>query len=211
MNRKISKAGIDLIKSFEGCGLVAYKPVPTEPYYTIGWGHYGKDVGKDMTITQEKADSMLFADMEKYEAYVNDPAYVPVTAQLTQNQFDALTSFCYNCGPGNLRTLCKGRTIAQIAQNITKYDKSSGTVLAGLVRRRKAERDIFIKTGIVQEVNKEDGTLELTTYQWLTLSTQVKALLDVGTINDTTWLDKINKKTLTISELAWLSFIVSKK
>ncbi|WP_430628221.1 glycoside hydrolase family protein, partial [Paenibacillus alvei] len=39
--RKISKAGIDLIKSFEGCRLYAYKPVPTEKWWTIGWGHYG--------------------------------------------------------------------------------------------------------------------------------------------------------------------------
>ncbi|WP_339211914.1 lysozyme [Paenibacillus sp. FSL L8-0333] len=211
MNRKISQAGVDLIKSFEGCRLTAYKPVPTEEYYTIGWGHYGKDITKGMTITQAKADSMLVTDLAKYEAYVNDPAYVPVTAQLNQNQFDTLTSFCYNCGPGNLRTLCKGRTIAQIAQNITKYDKSSGTVLAGLVRRRKAELDLFNKTDEAQEAPKEDDTLELTKYQWTTLSTQVKALLDAGTINDSTWLDKIDSKTLTTSELAWLTFIVSKK
>lgn len=106
--------------------------------------------------------------------------------------------------------MCKGRTIAQIEGNITKYDKSSGTVLAGLVRRRKAELDLFKKTVITQEA-KEDETLELTNYQWTTLRTQVKKLLDAGTINDTTWLNKLEKKTLTISELAWLTFTVSKK
>jgi GH24 family phage-related lysozyme (muramidase) len=211
MNRKISQVGVDLIKSFEGCRLTAYKPVPTEEYYTIGWGHYGKDIIKGMTITQAKADSMLVTDLAKYEAYVNDTSYVPVTDQLNQNQFDALTSFCYNCGPGNLRTLCKGRTIVQIAQNITKYDKSSGTVLTGLARRRKAELDLFNKTVVAQEAPKEDDILELTKYQWTTLSTQVRALLDAGTINDSTWLDKIDKKTLSTSELAWLSFVVAKK
>lgn len=93
MSRKISQAGIDLIKSFEGCRLVAYKPVATETFFTIGWGHYGPDVKAGMTITQERADSMFVADLSKYEAYVNDPKYVPVTAQLNQNQYDALVSF----------------------------------------------------------------------------------------------------------------------
>lgn len=145
MARKISQAGIKLIQNFEGCRLTAYKPVPTEKFWTIGWGHYGADVKPGMAITQAKADSMLINDLAKFEAYVNDPAYVPVTKQLNQNQFDALVSFCYNCGAGNLRTLCKGRTITQIAQNITKYDKAGGLVLAGLVRRRKAELELFNK------------------------------------------------------------------
>ncbi|MEK5480349.1 glycoside hydrolase family protein [Paenibacillus sp. FSL R5-0407] len=145
MVRKISQVGIRLIQNFEGCRLTAYKPVPTEKFWTIGWGHYGADVKPGMAITQAKADSMLINDLAKYEAYVNDPAYVPVTKQLNQNQFDALVSFCYNCGAGNLRTLCKGRTITQIAQNITKYDKAGGLVLAGLVRRRKAELELFNK------------------------------------------------------------------
>lgn len=141
--RKISTVGIDLIKSFEGCKLTAYKPVATEKYWTIGWGHYGADVKKGQSITQAQADAMLVEDLAKYEAYVNNKAYVPVIDQLTQNQFDALVSFCYNCGAGNLKTLCNGRTVAQIASSITKYNKSSGTVLAGLVRRRQAELDLY--------------------------------------------------------------------
>lgn len=208
MSRKISQAGIALIKSFEGCRLTAYKPVPTEPHYTIGWGHYGPDVKAGTTITQAKADSMLVSDLAKYEAYVNDPAYVPVAGQLTQYQFDALTSFCYNCGNGNLRALCNGRTVGQIADNLSKYDKSSGTVLTGLVRRRKAELDLFNKA---VEAIKEDDTLKLTKYQWAMLYDQVKALLDAETIKDTSWLDKVDAKILTTSELAWLSFIVAKK
>jgi GH24 family phage-related lysozyme (muramidase) len=208
MNRKISRVGIDLIKSFEGCRLKAYKPVPTETYYTIGWGHYGPDVKEGMSITQVKADSMLVSDLAKYESYVNDPDYVPVTAQLNQNQFDALVSFCYNCGNGSLKKLCVGRTITEIAQNITKYNKGGGNILAGLVRRRKAELDLFNKT---VEAVKEDEKLELTTYQWGTLRVQVKALLDEGKIYDTSWLNKIDKKTLTVSELTWLTFTVAKK
>jgi GH24 family phage-related lysozyme (muramidase) len=145
MSRKISGEGIKLIKNYEGCRLTAYKPVATEQYWTIGWGHYGPDVKQGATITQAEADAMLAEDLKKYEAYVNNPSYVPVTVQLNQNQFDALVSFCYNCGPGNLQTLCKGRTIAQIADSITKYDKAGGKVLAGLVRRRKAELELFNK------------------------------------------------------------------
>ncbi|NWL90433.1 hypothetical protein DMN77_23050 [Paenibacillus sp. 79R4] len=148
--RKISEAGIKLIKNFEGCRLSAYKPVSTETYWTIGWGHYGPDVKQGVTITQAQADKMLLADLPKYEAYVNNPAYVPVTAQLNQHQFDALVSFCYNCGAGNLQTLCRGRSIAQIADSLTKYNKAGGNVLAGLVRRRKAEQELF-KTAVKEE------------------------------------------------------------
>ncbi|TKH42069.1 hypothetical protein C1I60_22490 [Paenibacillus terrae] len=73
--RKISEAGLHLIKNSEGCRLEAYKPVATETYWTIGWGHYGPDVKQGMTITQAKADVMLVEDLAKYEAYVNNPAY----------------------------------------------------------------------------------------------------------------------------------------
>ncbi|MEO2261164.1 lysozyme [Paenibacillus amylolyticus] len=149
--RKISKLGIDLIKSFEGCKLTAYKPVSTEQYWTIGWGHYGADVKKGMIITQAQADAMLVTDLAKYEAYVNNPSYVPVTDKLNQNQFDALTSFCYNCGAGNLKQLCTGRTVDQIAANITKYNKAGGNVLNGLVRRRQVELDLFNKPGETKE------------------------------------------------------------
>lgn len=151
MNRKISQAGLKLIKNFEGCRLIAYKPVPTEVYWTIGWGHHGPDVKQGMTITQAQADAMLVKDLAKYEAYVNDRAYVPITDKLNQNQFDALVSFCYNCGPGNLKKLCTGRTIEQIAQNFTAYNKAGGKVLTGLIRRREAELTLF---------NKEDSKKE---------------------------------------------------
>jgi len=139
-NRKISTAGLALIKSFEGCRLTAYKPVPTETYWTIGWGHYGPDVTQGMTITQAQADAMFLNDLVRYEKPVND-----LSLQLNQNQFDALVSFCYNCGAGNLRKLCLGRTIEQIAASLPDYNKSSGTVLAGLVRRRAAELALFNK------------------------------------------------------------------
>lgn len=145
MARKTSQVGIDLIKRFEGVRLKAYKPVPTEQHWTIGYGHYGPDVKQGMTITQSQAESMLVKDLARFEAYVNDKAYVPVTAQLTQNQFDALVSFAFNCGQGNLKKLCAGRTLAQITQKLPEYNKAGGKVLNGLVTRRAAEQALFDK------------------------------------------------------------------
>lgn len=174
--RKITKAGLSLIKNFEGCRLTAYKPVPTEKWYTIGWGHYGPDVKQGMTVTQEQADAMLVTDMAKYEAYVNDKAYVPV--ELNQNQFDALVSFCYNCGAGNLKTLCKGRTVAQIAANIGKYDKAGGRVLAGLTRRRAAELALYNKPEPKENEQVEKANVIL----------YGKSITDVVMINDKTYV-----------------------
>lgn len=82
--------------------------------------------------------------------------------------------------------------------------------LGGLVRRRQEELELFNKS-IEAEPVKGENTLELTSYQWNTLRAQVKALLDAGTIKDAAWLDKIDNKTLTTSELAWLTFTVAKK
>lgn len=141
--RKLGAAGLRIIKNFEGCRLVAYKPVAAEPYYTIGWGHYGPDVKEGERITQAEADALLAKDLERYVAHTNNPSNVPIIKQLTQNQFDALVSFCYNCGPGNLQKLCKGRTAKEIAENMPKYNKGSGQVLLGLTRRRAAEVELF--------------------------------------------------------------------
>lgn len=137
---KTSDAGINLIKSFEGLRLKAYKPVSTEKCYTIGYGHYGKDVTQDMTITQEYADALLRLDLGKFEYAVNS-----LNRNWTQNQFDALVSFTFNCGVVNLIRLVTNRTNAQIAQKIILYNKAGGKVLKGLVRRRAAEQELFLK------------------------------------------------------------------
>lgn len=141
-NRKIGQAGLALIKQFEGCRLTAYKCAAG--VLTIGYGHTA-GVHSGMTITQAQADAYLLEDVAKFEKYVNNPAYVPVTDKLNQNQFDALVSFAFNCGAGNLKTLCAGRTIAQIGAKITAYNKAGGKVLAGLTKRRKAEQALFNK------------------------------------------------------------------
>lgn len=135
---KTSQKGIDLIKKFEGCRLQAYKAVPTEKCYTIGYGHYGSDVSPGMSITQAQADALLMQDLMRYEAAVIDTGL-----KLTQSQFDALVSFAYNCGCGNLKKLVTGRDTQQIADAMLMYNKSGGAVLAGLTKRRQAERELF--------------------------------------------------------------------
>ena len=141
--KTLGAAGLALIKSFEGCRLTAYKPVPTEKHWTIGWGHYGADVTEGMTITQEQADALLVKDCAESVAAVNNPKYCPITETLNQNQFDALVSFTFNCGSGGLKTLCANRTAAEIAEKMLLYNKGGGKVLPGLVRRRQAEQNLF--------------------------------------------------------------------
>ena len=136
---KTSPIGISLIKQFEGCRLTAYKPVPTEQYWTIGYGHYGADVTPGMRITQSQAEAFLKTDLAKFEQAV-ERTFLP----LNQNQFDALVSFAYNCGVGNLKKLVDGRTLPQIANKMLSYNKAGGKVLSGLVRRREAERTLFL-------------------------------------------------------------------
>ena len=141
-NKRIGQAGLALIKQHEGCRLAAYRCAAG--VWTIGYGHTA-GVHSGMTITQAQADAYLQQDIAKFEGYVNNPAYVPITEQLNQNQFDALVSFAFNLGAGNLRKLCKGRIAVQIAQAMTQYCKANGKVLAGLKRRRAAEQALFNK------------------------------------------------------------------
>ncbi len=137
---KISQTGLNLIKSFEGCRLVAYKAVSTEKYYTIGYGHYGADVTKGMRITQSKADALLASDLAKFETKVNK---YQGKYNFNQNQFDALVSFAYNIGSIDGLTNYGKRTIAQISGKFAAYNKSGGKVLAGLTKRRAAEKKLF--------------------------------------------------------------------
>lgn len=145
---KTSEKGINLIKQFEGCRLSAYKcPAGV---WTIGYGHTA-GVSQKQTITQKQADIFLQNDLVKYERYVNET----VKMQLQQAQFDALVSFTYNCGVGNLRTLIKNRNLNQIASAMVLYNKGGGKVLPGLTRRRKAEKEMFLSEGVQEnEVKK---------------------------------------------------------
>jgi lysozyme len=176
MSKPIGAAGLALIKKFEGCRLKAYKPVSWEKYWTIGWGHYGSDVKEGQTITQAQADALLVADCQNYANAVDNAAYCSLTAQLNANQRDALISFTYNCGAGSLKTLCKGRTLAQICEALALYNKSGGKVLAGLTRRRAAEQALF-NTPVTAETEDEMDVEKLTEAQLLRLAERMQAAL----------------------------------
>lgn len=133
-----STNGINLIKKFEGCRLTAYRC--SAGVLTIGYGHT-KGVTEGMTITEEQATEFLKSDLKTSENAVNKyNAY-----GFNQNQFDALVSFTFNCGSGNLSKLtAKGtRTIAEISNALLLYNKANGKKLAGLVKRRQAEKALF--------------------------------------------------------------------
>lgn len=147
---KTSQTGINLIKQFEGLRLQAYKAVSTEIYYTIGYGHYGSDVTKGMTITEAQAEEYLKKDLEKFENYVT-----ALNRSFSQNQFDALVSFTYNCGQGNLKKLVANRDNLQIADAMLLYTKAGGKTLTGLVKRRKAERALFLTDTDVETIARE--------------------------------------------------------
>lgn len=144
----INKAGIELIKSFEGCVLHAYKD--SVDVLTIGYGHTSMagapKVVAGMTITQAQAESILKNDLGKYE----DGVESLVRVALNENQFSALTSFCFNLGVGSLKTstLLKklnAKDYKGAADEFLRWNKAGGKVLAGLTRRRQAERELFLK------------------------------------------------------------------
>lgn len=184
---KTSQNGINLIKQFEGCRLTAYKPVAAEKYYTIGYGHYGADVAPNMKISQAQADMYLIADLKRFEDAVNATGL-----NINQNQFDALVSFTYNCGAGNLKKLIAGRTISQIADAMLSYNKGSGKVLAGLTRRRQAERTLFL-SGLNQGSTSQ--TLESTDINRNPYTEPTKAVRYNSKGNDVRWCQYyLNKK-----------------
>lgn len=138
---KTSQRGINLIKEFEGLRLTAYRcPAGV---YTIGYGHT-RGVKRGMKITEEEASAFLTADLRNSERAVEryDAIY-----HWSQNEFDALVSFTFNCGAANLRALLRNgrRNRSQIAATLPMYRKAGGKVLKGLERRRAAEKALFLE------------------------------------------------------------------
>lgn len=164
-NRKIGQAGLALIKQFEGCRLAAYQC--SAGVWTIGYGHTA-GVYKGMKISQAQADEYLKQDVAKFEKYINNPSYVPFTDKLNQNQFDALVSFAFNLGQGNVKKLCTGRVMNQIPSAMQQYCKAAGKTLPGLQRRRKAEAALYNKkvescTGATTTTVKESEDYSMNT------------------------------------------------
>lgn len=151
---RISENGLKLIIDFEGFCPKATKAVKTEKYYTIGYGHYGKDVDEKQTITKEEALLLLKKDMKRFEAKVMkyNNCY-----NFTQNEFDALVSFAYNVGNIDQLTAKGTRTKKEIADAMLLYIKSGGNVLDGLRKRRTKERELFLNCSTSNFYPKYNG------------------------------------------------------
>ena len=141
---KISAAGIELLKQFEGCRLTAYQD--SVGVWTIGFGTTA-GVKEGQTISQVKAEEYLRFDLAIFEKAVTESLKVPVN----QNQFDALVSFTYNVGVSAFRSstllnLINEKTDKKVvAAEFSKWVKAGNQTLPGLVSRRKAESELFLK------------------------------------------------------------------
>jgi GH24 family phage-related lysozyme (muramidase) len=147
---KISQEGLALIKRWEGCKLTSYQD--SVGVWTIGYGittNAGLGViKKGMTITQKQADEWLLVALAKYEKTVQDSIKRPIT----QPQYDAMVSLCYNIGQGAfakssvVRKFNAGDT-TEAADAFLMWVKAGGVTLKGLENRRKDERKHFLKAG----------------------------------------------------------------
>jgi len=148
----VGAGGLAIIKEFEGLKTELYDdPVG---HCSVGYGHLvhkGNCDGKAASeqpfihgISEADATALLRQDARTAVTAVNDLVTVP----LNQNQFDALVSFVYNVGRGNfggstLLTKVNGKRFSEAAAEFAKWTHAGGTTLPGLVRRRKAEADLF--------------------------------------------------------------------
>ena len=168
MSRKINQSGLELIKNFEGLRLTAYKAIPSEKYYTIGYGHYGI-TDKNMSITSDQAEQMLKDDLKRYESIVEN-AENKYGYLFNDNEFSALVSFAYNIGGVVQLTQNGKRSKAEIAEAMILYNKAGGQTLTGLKRRRAAERELFLTPcDTYGEASSDDSITE---------DTQLRVLVD---------------------------------
>jgi len=160
------KKALKMIQSFEGIPDGNPKTVKLDPYldpvgiWTIGWGHAMRDAEGNFLRGEkdrQAATDMYPTGITKREAFVllrDDIRSVvvgirrAVTSKLNENQMAALISFTFNVGIGNLKssTLLKHVNQSEFglaAKEFAKWNKSGGKVLKGLVRRRKAEAELF--------------------------------------------------------------------
>jgi lysozyme len=151
----INKATVDLVKEFEGCKLTAYKDVAG--VWTIGYGTTARaGLGiipvEGMTITQDEADRLLLDGLNKFA----DQIRPMLPADINDNMFGACLSLAYNVGGYNfgrstvLSTLQDG-DYAKSADAFLMWNRAGGKILKGLVRRREAERKLFL-TPVFEQV-----------------------------------------------------------
>jgi lysozyme len=138
---KTNAAGLALIKQFEGLALHAYQDIARR--WSIGYGHTG-DVKPGDEITEHMADVILESDLERFETEVDELA-----PGANPNEFAAMVSFAYNLGGAALK---RSHLLQQwqwgnkpaAAAEFMKWVYAAGHMAPGLVRRRAAERELFL-------------------------------------------------------------------
>ena len=143
---KPSERGLALIRQFEGLRMSAYKDAVGIP--TIGYGTT-KGVKMGQTITKDEAERLLLEDAQRFADHVKALVKVP----LNQNQTDALVSFVYNVGPAafgksTMLKLINQGLLEDAANQFVRWNRAGDQVLAGLTRRRMAERDLFLRADV---------------------------------------------------------------
>ena len=149
--RRINADGLELIKAFEGCRLTAYRdPVGI---WTVGYGSTGAHVKRGVTLTQAQADQLLRLDLDRFEATVNAATrQVPTT----DNQFAAMVSMAFNCGEGaflksSIRRFHVAGKPKLAAAAFLLWIKAGKRPLKGLIRRRHAERLLYLRPDSLTE------------------------------------------------------------
>lgn len=142
---RTSYNGIAFLKKQEGVHYKAYK-LAGEKYYSIGVGHsFDPTINADTVWTDEQVEAALRVDLMKFEKYVEQYAKIP----LNQNRFDALVSYTFNRGKGGIMELSKNsHTVQEYADNMVKYWGKAERYKDALIKRRKAERELFLSGGI---------------------------------------------------------------
>lgn len=149
---QISEVGLAIVKSFEGClAKVPGRPGYFKAYYcpanvlTIGWGHtnhHEPKFGRTDIWSQEQCDAVLKLDMRGFDKHVAKQA----PGLKDQNQFDALVSWSFNTGgPSDsaVWTYARKGDVKETVIRLQRWNKAGGKVLNGLVRRRKAEGELY--------------------------------------------------------------------
>lgn len=144
---KLGAKGEALIKSFEKLAYVAYRKIINgkPDKWTAGWGHTGDDVTEGTTCDDAQAEAWFLQDTQS----VVNANMRELDVAVNQNQFDALVSFAYNVGIGaeahsTLLRLVNSGHLQEAADQFLLWCHDNGQVSEGLLRRRRAERALFL-------------------------------------------------------------------
>ncbi len=146
---EITPEAVEMLKRFEGYSSVAYRDNERPGIWTIGWGNTqwenGTAVRPGDKIDRVRAEFLLRSKLKQFEAVVHHRVKVPLNA----NEFSALVLFTYNVGPGGLQKSMLLRRLNAgdrygAADGFLRFVKVDGKVVAGLERRRRMERRLFL-------------------------------------------------------------------